>query len=227
MTPERPDVDLLKRYLIGLISPEEQAEIEGRLQDPVYRDYLEAVEDELIDDYLEGRLTGDSGDGFEKHYLHTPERRHKLELARSLVRSLEGTKPALWRSSWLIGLVALLLGAGTSIVFLPRRSQEVISYSPSPAVYRGESKQEPLRISPETVLVRFHLDYGNRVAPDLATLRSVDSDGELWRQRLVPPHSEPIQIALPASLLPPGDYVLTLHAGGSVAGSYSFRAERK
>src|SRR5262249_6833240 len=150
MTPQPPDVELLKRYLLGLISPQGQAEIEGRLQDPLYRDYLEAIEDELIDDYLGGRLTVEQRDRLENHYLNSPDRREKLELARSLTRSLETTRPSLWRSRWLIGFAAFASGVVTSSMFLSRRSPEIISYRPPPAVYRGESKQQPLRISPGT-----------------------------------------------------------------------------
>lgn len=224
MTPEPPDVELLKRYLLGLATSEEQAEMERRMQEPLYRDYLEAVEDELIDDYLEGRLTGDSCDRFEKHYLNTPERRLKLELARSLGRSLGAAN--VWWSRWLIAIAAFLLGALLPLVLLSRRSAQTVSYVPAASVYRGESKQQPLRISPEALLVQLELNYASRLVPDSAFLRSVDSDEELWRQRLHPPLSSPIHLTLPATLLPPGDYLLTLNAGSQVIATYSFRAEK-
>jgi len=76
---------LLKRFLLGDLSPSEQSEIEERLfADPQYFSQFRAAEDELIDEYLYGDLEGSERERFEKHFATTPERRESLRVAKAL-----------------------------------------------------------------------------------------------------------------------------------------------
>jgi hypothetical protein len=84
------DENVLRKYLLGDISPEEQEEIELWLMsnENAY-DLLEAAEDDLIDDSLAGRLgTGDL-DRFHHHFLIAPERQRKLRFSRSFRRAVD------------------------------------------------------------------------------------------------------------------------------------------
>src|SRR5262245_2245058 len=77
------------RYLLGADGmPAQDSE---RFEDEYFGDdetfaLLLAAEDELIDRYLRGDLDAPERDRFEKHFLHSPRRRQKLENARAIRR---------------------------------------------------------------------------------------------------------------------------------------------
>ncbi len=78
--------DRLIRYLLGDdLTDGEQAAIEERyFSDDVYFDHVLAVEDDLIDSHVRGRLGGDAGSRFEKHFLASKRRREKWEAQRAI-----------------------------------------------------------------------------------------------------------------------------------------------
>jgi hypothetical protein len=84
------DEAVLRKYLLGDMSPEEQEEIEFWLMsnENAY-DLLEAAEDDLIDDSLAGRLTTRDLDRFQNHFLVAPERHRKLQFSRSCRRAVD------------------------------------------------------------------------------------------------------------------------------------------
>jgi hypothetical protein len=88
------DEALLRKYLLGEASGQEQKEIELWLmsEEEAY-DLLEAAEDDLIDDYLAGRLEGRALDRFNHHFLAAPERRRKLQFSRSFKRAIGAATP--------------------------------------------------------------------------------------------------------------------------------------
>lgn len=75
----------IKRYLLGDLADEEVWQnIERRLMtDDVFAEEMRICEDELIDDYLERRLTEQERTRFENHFLISPERRERLQFART------------------------------------------------------------------------------------------------------------------------------------------------
>jgi hypothetical protein len=86
------------RYLLGTATEQEKTVIEETLfKDPAALEEVAAVEDELIDDYLSGELTGDERSAFESAYFATAERRERINFARMLRQRLAGTgaKPPL------------------------------------------------------------------------------------------------------------------------------------
>ena len=89
------DEAVLRKYLLGDMSPEEQEEIELWLMsnDDAYC-LLEAAEDDLIDDSLSGRLAPRDLDRFQNHFLVAPERQRKLQFSRSFGRAIDAaTQP--------------------------------------------------------------------------------------------------------------------------------------
>lgn len=76
---------LLTRYLLGQVSPEERAGLEGQyLDDDALFHELIAAENDLIDDYVRGKL-GPQEKPFEEGFLSSPERRERVEFAKSLL----------------------------------------------------------------------------------------------------------------------------------------------
>lgn len=76
--------DLIVRYLLGDLSEEEQAQIEDRaFRDQQCLQNIQAVENDLIDEYAQGKLTGSERRQFEGRFLASAERRRKVEFARA------------------------------------------------------------------------------------------------------------------------------------------------
>ncbi len=81
----------LKRYLLGELTLEEQVLIEQRLfLDRDYAQLAQAVEDDLIDDYVRDDLSAIERKKFETHFLlQRPEHNEDLRIAQALERYLD------------------------------------------------------------------------------------------------------------------------------------------
>lgn len=84
MQPEQGN--LLRWYLLGATTPEEDEQIEKRLRSAEASDELLLVEEDLIDDYARGILPASERELFEENFLTTPEREQKLLLAKAAVK---------------------------------------------------------------------------------------------------------------------------------------------
>lgn len=77
--------DRMERYLLGLMSEEEAAELEEvYLFNEEQNDDLQAAERELIDRYVEGSLSKKERERFESFFLCSPSRKEKLRFAKAL-----------------------------------------------------------------------------------------------------------------------------------------------
>jgi hypothetical protein len=108
MRTETRDEALLIKYLLGYLTEEEQVRVEDRaFRDHDYLASLNAVEADLIDAYARGHLARDDRRAFEDRFLHSAQRRGKIEFAQALARlTPENTpdsvaKPASGWRSWL------------------------------------------------------------------------------------------------------------------------------
>ena len=93
----------LTRYLLGDVSDKERLEIEDRyLSDEEFFDELLVAEDELIDDYVRGRLSRADRDSFESNFLCSPAREERVKSARALMQfaDLHGaaSRVSLWQT---------------------------------------------------------------------------------------------------------------------------------
>ena len=136
MTEQTETERSLRAYLLGKLARDEEVRIEEQLlvaSDQV--ELLMIVEEELLDDYLGGTLSGRDREQFEQHFLSTPERQRKLRMARALKRYVNNQplpaparvsvlRPkASWsqvflRPAWRSAIAAMLvLGVGLAILF--------------------------------------------------------------------------------------------------------------
>jgi hypothetical protein len=84
----------LKRYLLGELSLEEQVLVEQRLfLDNDYAEFAQAVEDDLIDEYVHDDLAPSERERFESNFLDQPEHRGDLRIAEALEKYLASDKP--------------------------------------------------------------------------------------------------------------------------------------
>ncbi len=85
MTDESITDALLREFLLGKVAGEEQERIENLfLTDSQTRERVLAIEQELIDDYLEDDLTEEEKEMFLSRYAQTDEQRRKLRITKSI-----------------------------------------------------------------------------------------------------------------------------------------------
>jgi hypothetical protein len=78
---------VMMEYLLGDPDPEELARIEESiLTDDVFFEELSALEDELVERYIDGDLSQQERGQFEQHFLATPALRTDVNFARALKR---------------------------------------------------------------------------------------------------------------------------------------------
>lgn len=127
MTPTPEVQQRLRRYLLGQLSDDAREEVERDLMsggDELFQELLIA-EDEIIDEYLSGKLDSAERQRFQGHFLATPERHEKLKFGHALSRYLsshaedtperqpvafEWTRP-LFSSPWRVAVAAVILVA--------------------------------------------------------------------------------------------------------------------
>jgi anti-sigma factor RsiW len=78
------DADI-REYLLGRLDSESElveSIDEQTLTDPKFSISVDVIEDEIIEQYLEGTLSSDDRRAVERHFLRPPERQRKLQTAR-------------------------------------------------------------------------------------------------------------------------------------------------
>jgi hypothetical protein len=105
----------LVRYLLGLLAEDEADRIdELSVVDDDLAARLRVVEDDLVDAYVRGALSGDTLKRFESHYLSSPLRRDRVTFARNFVSAVDRAQPLAaagirtrsGRPRWVAGLAA-------------------------------------------------------------------------------------------------------------------------
>lgn len=94
MREESDNDKVIRRLLLGSSDEEERSGVEERFMiDPEYRERALMVEEDLIEDYLDGSLSESERERFRTHFLSTPQQQRKVRVARSLrsVAAVEGT----------------------------------------------------------------------------------------------------------------------------------------
>lgn len=87
-------------YLLGELSEADRAELEDLyLADQEFFDRLLAAEDDLIDDYVQGRLSKKESSLFEQNFLTSPERIDRVRSARALSRFVGANQVARVKAS--------------------------------------------------------------------------------------------------------------------------------
>lgn len=80
----------IKSYLLGSLDNSRRSQLEERLlNDGELFEELLISEDELVDQYVAGRLTDDEKRRFETHFLITADRHRKFQFGRTLNKYLE------------------------------------------------------------------------------------------------------------------------------------------
>ncbi|HXI24478.1 MAG TPA: hypothetical protein VNG71_11495 [Pyrinomonadaceae bacterium] len=90
MEQQRLEQALIRKYLLKDLDENGQENLEQRLlTDEEFLEEVSIAQSELVDEYLSDSLSAAERQNFEKHFLSTPRRLQKLQMARSLDRYLE------------------------------------------------------------------------------------------------------------------------------------------
>jgi hypothetical protein len=82
-------------YLLGELSEAEQSRLEERFfKDAAYGDFLQSVEDDLIDEYVRGALAPARRERFETRFLSSARRREKVLFAKTWLDHQATSMPA-------------------------------------------------------------------------------------------------------------------------------------
>ena len=162
---DREDTQL-RQYLLGELADEPSAAIEGDyFAHPDTFDRVWAAENDLIDAYLDGRLSGQERDRFERHYLASPGHRHRVAVARQLRSAASSARPfeaererssrwtsavrglQPWRPAWMAFVAAIVVLAigGVWIVRSRTIPQTAVVHAPH------QTPQAPRPDAPEHV----------------------------------------------------------------------------
>lgn len=108
----------LTHYLLGELSEAERVELEDLyLVDQDFFERLLAVEDDLIDDYAQGRLSKRESSLFEENFLTSPERKERVRAARALSRFVDTKRVARVQSSLPERMLSYLKVGSTTVRF--------------------------------------------------------------------------------------------------------------
>jgi hypothetical protein len=105
----------LDRYLLGHLSPEEEERLEIEyLGDGDAFVRVQAAEDDLIDDYANGRLSADDEGRFRERFLDRPEMAERVAFARALAAT--PARPLRSSPRWLAAAAALFLAVSCGLL---------------------------------------------------------------------------------------------------------------
>jgi len=147
------DDETLVQYLIGGLTGEDVETIdEAIVADAEFEVRLRAVEDDLVDAYVNGELTGDTFDRFTSYYLTSPAGRARVEIAEALRgyrrenASAVAPAPAVRRSAaavwWPLAAAAvLLLAAGLLTIDNVRLRRETTTLREHQATLEERGRQ--------------------------------------------------------------------------------------
>jgi hypothetical protein len=247
MTVDTRDDDVLRRYLLGRLTPEVREHVEQRLfsDDRIFLEHLCLVEAELINDYVDASLSADDVDQFERHFLCTAERRQKLEFARALRACAQEPAPnrPSWQrvssSAWAVGLVAMLLIALPigGWQFGARSQQADVSAWLSSGLTRDDRGElARVRVPPACKLVRLQLEKVDDSYQSHGAAVYAPDGGEIWSQAklnvVTIDGRAAFMLTLPSELLPVGDYYVRLRGSSpdraaTELSRYDFRVLRE
>lgn len=157
--------EVMTRYLLGALPEVESERFDDlSISDEEFAESLSAAEKDLVDAYLQGELTGENRKQFESHYLASPLRREKVQFARAL-QDWNAMRPAaavtskteIKKDGWftgllgfnprplawgLSGLVVILLGVGSWLIFENQRLRRQVSQTQASRDTLAQREQE-------------------------------------------------------------------------------------
>ncbi len=236
----------MRAYLLGAADEHEAADLEASyFTDPAYLKWVQTLEDALISDYLDHRLTATETRRFEARYLVLPALRSKLDnasakrvavkplarLFRFRLSIVSAVAITIIFATWFFGhnrAPAVLENAR-----LAAEQQEVFSVRLSPGIIKGSGQTQEAVVPRRAARVSLTFEIPGHSTQEKLAVRvfSIAADGSralVWEGDSVRSHltgtGSEVTVGLEAATIPPADYIAEVGPPqGSNYESYSFR----
>lgn len=188
MTPNLAEQERIRRYLLGQLADDARQAIErDLLTSGELFEELQIVEDELIDEYLAGKMSADENVQFRRHFMATVDRQDKVRFAGALHRYLKekerasapNLRAAMMKRAWAIPVASLALIVLIAAGLWLTRTREPRTFA----------------------TVTLNLSYGERGPGDQPTRVKLDPDIDALKLLLKLPDSSPPETQYRAELL--------------------------
>lgn len=241
--------ETIVRYLLDEMPAPERDKFEERFsQEPAFLETVSATEDDLIMQYVCGRLDARLSARFEEIYMQAPARRARVEAARALreavqdasASSAERQRPvssAIWRVALLAAAAMIVL----AILVVPLWKRGPVTHNPIHSIGRQVAiALEPgqvragggaqLSVPSDAQQVRFELAWpASATEEKYRVTLGTPEHPSVWSGAAVRQGPSLIATA-PANILVSGDYSIELQAGRGEAweevAAYYFRVVR-
>lgn len=204
MTDSNWDPSAVRAYLLARMPLTERTGIEHLLAtDPDYALFFTSIEEEVVMDYVRGRLTEEEKRLFEQHYPGSSEHDSKIRFARALALSLHRERRRdrqRWMYAWVTSSVILALG----IWFFYTRTVTVDLYA---GVYRGAGQMQTVKIGRVTAILQLRLHSNRRLSPVTVNLRPIGATEDSYSGIIEVGHGIGV-LRVPVAMLRPGEYVI-------------------
>ena len=224
----------VRPWLLGLLSEQESRSLEERLiTDSGLYEEVFIVEEELIDDYIAGRLSTDERTAFESYFMNSPERQEQFRIANALrvyigdAKKTESSTEV--RRRWPFAAMSLAAAAVViaALVWLqPGGIGKSYSVVLTPGGPTRDSSTAPQRITipPDTDTLELELKLTrNDFQKYRATLLNADGATIQTTDNLTGPT---LRFSVPTQQTPAGDYQLKVdgvNADGTFESADSYR----
>jgi hypothetical protein len=233
-------------YLLNKLPEDQRDSMEDRWMedDDAYHE-LQDAESALLDAYSAGELSPEDRERVEKYLLASPAQKRKLQFARLLPEALpqSNRRSAPWLGLAAAAAILLLAGASGWLLWQNTIARRELAKAPavqpgaapvmvaeirSDTVKRsGASSTAEIRLAAGAQIVRLdlQLDPGDESQPLSAT---IERDGHaVWSEQPVRAERRDFGYAapvwVPATVLAPGEYQVSLSAGGAAVNYYRLR----
>jgi hypothetical protein len=129
MSDTRVDEQMIRSYLLGTLPAQDTERIDELIfTDDDIAERLRVVENELVDSYARGKLSGDVLSKFESHYLIAPGHQQKVKTAQALrIYFNQASEPETvpskskhefpFRTWWLTAAAVIVIGLSSYLLF--------------------------------------------------------------------------------------------------------------
>jgi len=220
----------LRLWLLGLLPEQESRSFEERLiTDSELYEELFIVEEELIDDYIAGRLSADERKAFESYFMNSPERQEQFRIANALRVYIGDAKVTDVKRRWPFAAMSLAAAAVViaALVWIGPGSTGK-SYNavltPGGPTREGGTEQQQITIPPDTDTLELDLKLTrNDFQKYRATLLNSDGGTIQITDNLTGPT---LRFSVKTEQTPPGEYRLKvdgINADGTSESADSYR----
>jgi hypothetical protein len=214
----------VRAFLLGTSSTEESHDIERRLrEDADFRDSVEAIEEELFDDYARGRLSRTDAARFAAKYLNTSEGRARLEFASAFARGGRGRRFPVLKAA--LATAAVLVVALVSFQAGRRSHPPLMSIDLRPGYAREAQPPQQVEVPSTASIVEFRL-YPDKPAGDRAILLTVE-EIELLSVPAVALADGGRSMQVPVAVVASGTYIIRLDERGGTIATFVIRVAKK